>query len=233
MTSSYSIRSRAKLIVGIDYGTTYTGLSFAMSNASDFRDIVTWTAFPGSSSQMAAHAAKAPSTIAFADENDEYDNEDAWGYQVLPGTKSYTWTKLLLDQSALPSEYDDPGLKRTIGQGVLKLPRGKTAKDVVTAYLRGLKRMYDDAIAERFSKDQLASLAVDVWLTVPATWSDKAKFLTKQAALDAGFASRVSDRLMLIPEPEAAAHFTLKSSINQVQDFVEVRSTLESPDSID
>lgn len=44
---------------------------------------------------------------------------------------------------------------------------------------------------------------------MPATWSDRAKDLTKTAALTAGFASRRGDRMYLITEPEAAAVATL------------------------
>ena len=151
-------------------------------------------------------------------------DENAWGYQVESGMKTHSWTKLLLDDSALESEYDDPDLKKALGHGMMKLPRGMTAKDVATEYLRGMYGMYKSAVAENFGEEQLAHLPVDVWLTIPATWSEKAKLLTKAAALDAGFASGVGDRMMLIPEPEAAAHLALKSSIHHVQDLVEVRN---------
>lgn len=192
----------------------------AMSTATNFQDIRAWTAYPGASSHISEHCEKAPSWIALAKDNPELD-ENAWGYQVESGMKTYAWTKLLLDESALPSEYDDPDLKHAIGNGILKLPRGMTAKDVATEYLRGMNEMYNRAVAEKLGENH--RLAVDVWLTVPATWSEKAKLLTKAAALDAGFASRPGDRLMIIPEPEAAAHLALKSSIHHVQDLIEVR----------
>ncbi|KAM0425881.1 hypothetical protein ACHAPT_008819 [Fusarium lateritium] len=217
---SLSIRARTRLIVGIDYGTTYSGLSFAMSSASDFKEIRPWTAYPGSSTHRSDHCEKAPSLVAFAAENDELD-QDAWGYQVEPDMKTYAWTKLLLDGCARESEYDDPGLKKAIGSGIMKLPRGHTAKGIVTAYLRGLNTMYQDAVADKLGEGYLDNLPVDFWLTVPATWSDEAKQLTLDAARDAGFASRLHDRIRLISEPEAAAHLALKSSIHHVQDLIE------------
>ncbi|KAJ4213220.1 hypothetical protein NW759_011064 [Fusarium solani] len=217
-----SIRTRARLIVGIDYGTTYSGLSFAMSTATDFKDINAWTAYPGASSHQSEHCEKAPSLVSFDDENGGDSGRDLWGYQVEPDMKAYAWTKLLLDGSARASEYDDPGLKKAIGSGMMKLPQGRTAKEIVTTYLRGLNTMYQGVVTEKFGQAYFDNLPVDFWLTVPATWSDAAKQLTLEAARDAGFASRPHDRVRLITEPEAAAHLALRSSIHHVQDLIEV-----------
>jgi hypothetical protein len=53
---------------------------------------------------------------------------------------------------------------------------------------------------------------MDCWLTLLATWSDRAKAATKDAAERAGFGSRkaLGDRLFTIMEPEAAALTALK-----------------------
>jgi hypothetical protein len=55
---------------------------------------------------------------------------------------SYSWTKMLLDQKAVPTEYDDPDLMKAASNGLMKLPSGKTAKDVVTDYLKGMHKMF-------------------------------------------------------------------------------------------
>ncbi|KAM5349521.1 hypothetical protein ACJ41O_006026 [Fusarium nematophilum] len=216
---SLPARPRARLVVGIDYGTTYSGIGFARSTATDFHDIHVWTAYPGASSHRSEHCEKAPSWIAFASENDDL-TDNAWGYEVEPGMSICAWTKLLLDSTALSSEYDDPSLHNDANNGRMRLPPGETAKGVVTEYLRGIYRMYTQTMNEKFGERQLESLPVDIWLTVPATWSEKAKLMTRDAAADAGFASRPGDSLRLISEPEAAAHLALKSSIYHVQDLV-------------
>ncbi|KAF5981277.1 Hsp70 chaperone protein [Fusarium bulbicola] len=215
-----AVRNRTKLIVGIDYGTTYSGLSFALSNAADFKDIHPWTKYPGSSTHIAEHCHKAPSWVAFKDENPDLD-ENAWGYQIEPGMKTYAWTKLLLDDQALATEYDDPDLNKAAGNGLMRLPAGRTAKDVVTEYLKGMHSMYRKAVIEKIGEDILEEMPVDFWLTVPATWTERAKLITRAAALDAGFASRPIDRLSLITEPDAAAHMALKSSIHHVEDLID------------
>ncbi|KAK5996056.1 Heat shock 70 kDa 12B-like protein [Cladobotryum mycophilum] len=217
-----SITERTKLIVGIDYGTTYSGLSFAFSNAADFKDILPWTKYPGAFSHSAEHCVKAPTRVAFKDENSELD-ENAWGYQVEPGMKTYAWTKLLLDNT-LPTDYDDPDLYLSAGSELMRLPKGKSAKDVVTEYLKGMKQMFDSAAAEYAGAHSLDDLPIDFWLTVPASWSERAKLLTKKAAMDAGFGTRSIDRIMLISEPEAAAHLSLKSSLHRLETFVKPKT---------
>ncbi|RSL66600.1 hypothetical protein CEP54_003636 [Fusarium duplospermum] len=191
-----------------------------MSTTTEFRDIHPWTEYPGSTSCYAGHCEKVPSLVAFASDNEDLE-QDKWGYRVEPHMKACSWTKLLLDGSARASEYDDPKLKKAIRSGIMKLPPGRTAKEIVTIYFRGLNRLFEGAVAERLGAGSLDDLPVDFWFTVPATWSDKAKQLTLEAARDAGIASRPHDRIHLISEPEAAAHLALKSSIHFVQDLIE------------
>ncbi|CAG9945212.1 unnamed protein product [Clonostachys rosea f. rosea IK726] len=221
-----SLRNRQKLIVGIDYGTTFSGLSFALSNATAFRDIHPWTSYPGAPSHNAEHSVKAPTRVAFASENPDLD-DDAWGYQVEPGMKSYCWTKLLLDKDTLQSKYDDPSLAMeslslTHQNELMTLPEGKSAKDVVAQYLKGMYAMFEAAIIEKMGEDCVTGLPIDYWFTVPATWSERAKLLTKAAAQEAGFASKDIDRIMLIAEPEAAAQLALKSGLHDLESFVKV-----------
>lgn len=203
-------------------------MSFALSNAADFKDVFPWTKYPGAASHHAEHCVKAPTRIAFKDENRELD-ENAWGYQVEPGMHMYALTKLLLDASSLQSEYDDPNLYLATAGDMMRLPRGKSAKDVATEYLRGMRKMFDDAIVEKFGAQGLDGLPVEFWLTVPASWSEKAKLLTKAAAMDAGFAARPGDKIMLIAEPEAAAHYALKSNIHRLESFVQVSLSRSLP----
>lgn len=158
------------------------GLSFALSNAADFKDIFPWTKYPGASSHSAEHCVKAPTRIALKNENPELHG-NAWGYQIEPGMKIYALTKLLLDEPALLSDYDDPDLYLPSGGEMMQLPKGKSAKDVATEYLKGMHKMFEDARNEKLGAQELPT---DFWLTVPASWSERAKLLTKKAAMDAG-----------------------------------------------
>ncbi|KAM3510631.1 hypothetical protein MY11210_005716 [Beauveria gryllotalpidicola] len=209
-----------KLIVGLDYGTTYSGLGFALSTAADFKEIITWTKYPGAFSHSAEHSVKAPTRIAFAEENPDLGG-NAWGYQVEPGMRACALTKLLLDKSALLSDFDDCDVYDASTNDMMRLPKGKSAKDVATAYLRQMYNMFDNSKKELFGSMNLDELPIEFWLTVPASWSETAKLLTKTAAMEAGFGNRAIDRVMLISEPEAAAQYTLKSSFHRLEAFVQ------------
>ncbi|OAA77585.1 Hsp70 family protein [Akanthomyces lecanii RCEF 1005] len=214
-----SAGNQLKLIVGIDYGTTYSGISFALSNAADHKDVITWTKYPGAFSHSAEHCVKAPTRIALKEENADL-RISAWGYEVEPGMKSHSETKLLLDKSAQLCDFDDQNVYKYSTNGPMALPEGKTAKDVATEYLKQLYNMFEKSKHELFGSMNLDELPVDFWLTVPANWGEKAKILTKCAAMDAGFGRRLIDQIKLISEPEAAAHYTLKSSVHLLDTFV-------------
>ncbi|TLD31277.1 hypothetical protein PspLS_02168 [Pyricularia sp. CBS 133598] len=229
--SSSEPRKQVRLVLGLDFGTTFSDLAicFATSNTTDLQEIYTFTAWPSSCEQAGEHHVKTPSRIAYASENTGNNENDALtsdvtGYEVEAGYRSYSWFKLLLDGTAVSSEYDDPELKLGRSEGLMCLPGDKSAKEVTTDYLRGLYQICQERLNRTFGNGRLASqlrYPVDVWLTVPATWSDKAKLLTQQAAKDAGFASHPGDRMFLIPEPEAAALAALKSTLSKVDDLIQ------------
>jgi len=237
MAIPLQIRTRNKLLVGIDYGTTFSGLqpfqagenkltskgiSFVLTNAADFKDIKPWHVWPGGPSANSEYLQKAPSRIAYAAENDDLTH-NVWGYEVEPGLLSCSWTKLLLDKSAPATEYDDPDLMMAAADGLMRLPPGKTAKDVVTDYLRGMYKMFWRALKDTglLGDGELElPMPVEFWITVPATWSEEAKWATRSAAIAAGFGSRPGDEINLIPEPEAAAHLAFKDSLHHVDDLV-------------
>lgn len=131
-------------------------------------------------------------------------------------------TKLLLDKSALLSDFDDDGVYDASASHLMHLPPGKSAKFVATEYLRQIYNMFEKSKKELFGSMNLDELPVELWLTVPASWSETAKLLTKSAAQDAGFGQREIDQVMLISEPEAEAQYTLKSSFDRLESFVQV-----------
>lgn len=122
----------------------------------------------------------------------------------------YAWFKLKLDRTAA-TRYDDPSLKESEGPGVLRLPRGKSAREVCADYLKEVYRFTLQTLEQRHSPDLLRITPIEFWFTVPAIWSDSAKADTLTAARAAGFGERPHDNVFLIQEPEAAAIWTLKS----------------------
>lgn len=136
------------------------------------------------------------------------------------------WVKLRLDSKTNVSKYDDPRIVNGQGGGASKLPPGWRPARVVTEYLRGMRKMLWDGLIESLGEAQLRVMPIDVWVTVPAVWSDHAKLLTKTAAIKAGFASRPGDTIQLIAEPEAAAHISIRLKLGESEELVEAGTGL-------
>ncbi|EER40936.1 conserved hypothetical protein [Histoplasma capsulatum H143] len=228
---SLGLNSGNKIIVGVDYGTTFTGsvpspdiflvmvankrakgASYVSSRGKGLDDITVIDIWPGTSRDTTA-VVKAPSRIAYPDDNQRVSTK-RWGYQVLPGMTTFSWTKLLLDQNAPLSKYDDPGLEKASDIGILKLPEGKSATDVVSDYLSEVYHHILQRIGKQITEDTLRTTPLEFWFTVPAIWSDQAKNATVNAARQAGFGTRPNDEIFLISEPEAAAITSLKKYTN-------------------
>lgn len=102
-------------------------------------------------------------------------------------------------------QYDEPGLSANEGSGMLRLPRGKSARDVCADYLREIYRDILAHLNKKLGENVVDMLQMEFWFTVPAIWSDRAKEDTMAAAKAAGFGALEGDEINLISEPEAAA----------------------------
>jgi molecular chaperone DnaK (HSP70) len=212
--------SSSDLIIGIDFGTTYTGVAYAhtagiLGNAENMTTmdmkraaekihvIRTW---PNQSNYFAE---KTPSIIAY------HTSPPTWGAKVKAKDKPQVAHFKLGLQENLGEHYFKkslPNATPSILGGYLSnhnwrhedFPH-KEAVDYVGDYLKCvrdhvLKEILPSRYGEQFLKNQQTSYV----LTVPAIWSDKAKELTRKAAITAGIPAK---KLMLISEPEAAALF--------------------------
>ena len=201
------------------------GVSWVVSNKTEIEDVNIVQTWPGPSREM-DNTWKTPSRIAYGRENELNDN--AWGYQVTPGMKAYSWTKLLLDKKAAKSKFDDPFLTQIAGKGIMELPYGRNAQEVCRNFLTEVKKFVFARIEKELGADFINITPIECWLTVPAIWSDEAKYATRSAAIGAGFASREMDSINIIPEPEAAAISALKedtsaSTVNPIYVSIESR----------
>jgi hypothetical protein len=186
--------------VGASYVSTKSG--------NDLNDIAIISSWPGPARDMDT-VVKAPSRIAYIADNPSVQTR-RWGYQVQPGMTAYSWTKLLLDQDIPLTKYDDVTLEDASNSGILKLPEGKTAVEVVADYLSEVYQHILRTIAKQITEETLSITPLEFWFTVPAIWSDQAQSATRRAAQIAGFGSRSCDNIFMISEPEAAAITALR-----------------------
>lgn len=76
------------IIVGIEFGTTHSGIAFTWSNKIDKIKVITsWSADHHSNADME----KAPTAIAYGEKN-----SFSWGYAIRANDEQLKWFKLLL-----------------------------------------------------------------------------------------------------------------------------------------
>ena len=102
-------------------------------------------------------------------------------------------------------QLDEPALSANEGSGMLRLPRGKSARDVCADYLCEIYRDILAHLNKKLGEHVVSASRKEFWFTVPAIWSDRAREDTMAAAKAAGFGALPDDEINLITEPEAAA----------------------------
>ncbi|KAK0634988.1 hypothetical protein B0T17DRAFT_611924 [Bombardia bombarda] len=189
-----------RLIVGVDFGTTFSGVAAVYTSTPDDIEIIkTWPGGNGITSD------KVPTEISY--DRPATAAADAaptvkWGFQFKPEESRLRCIKLFLDRSQKLPFYVSP--LETAAQ----LKRfNKTVVDAVSDYLTQVHHHTMDTLTRRYGESFMASTKVDWVLTCPAVWSDAAKNTTLQAAERAG----MGDKIQMISEPEAAAVYTLKA----------------------
>ncbi|KAL2164318.1 hypothetical protein VTH06DRAFT_3534 [Thermothelomyces fergusii] len=210
MSGNKSAR-RLKIIVGVDYGTTFTGVSYVTSDKTSIDDIDVIRTWPGDGRPVEGNW-KTPTVIAYGAEN-RGARRNHWGYEVRRGMVSCSWTKLLLDGSAETAEFDDPSLRNAAGSALFHIPAGKNAQMVCQDFLTEVYRFVVGNIKMRITPEVFDMTPMECYLTVPAIWTDKARMATWEAAKAAGFASRPFDAIRMVPEPEAAAVAALRKDL--------------------
>ncbi|KAI5853264.1 hypothetical protein DFP73DRAFT_603959 [Morchella snyderi] len=183
------------LKVGIDFGTTYSGVAWAHTATPD--DINVIQKWPSGGNKTSG---KVPTELKYSP---EYPSGYKWGYEVADEIEKLVWIKLLLDPS------QDSFSDELLAQTKALMPPGKEPVDLMVDYLGGLKTYTRTVLEGHFGKDFLEITPIEYFLTVPAVWSDSAKAQTLYAAETLGLGTK--NNLRLISEPEAAAVYSLKA----------------------
>ncbi|OHF00673.1 hypothetical protein CORC01_03990 [Colletotrichum orchidophilum] len=190
--------SERKIIVGIDFGTTYSGVAWAETQRPDRRTaITTWpiskTIREGESSD------KVPTKLRYA------SDQVQWGFSIpvtAPQDEVVEWFKLDLDPSL-----------QSMGQSVSSEARGgRNVDKLVTDYISALGDHLLYTLKEKLGEQVVNTTPLEFVVTVPAIWSDLAKDKTKQACQRAAGLNTTTNAVApihLVSEPEAAAIYAL------------------------
>jgi molecular chaperone DnaK (HSP70) len=217
--------SKSKLVVAIDFGTTFTGVAYAHSTTNlltagstltpeQIRDKITvvrnWP------NVQSTYAEKVPSIVAY-----ENSRLIAWGARVKPTHSTQVSHFKLGLQDGARDHYGNSETDESSLGGFLLDPNWKhpllpdlRPLDYATDYLREVRKYIIDHVFPRdFGQSFLDHQQIKYVLTVPAIWNDKAKDLSRRAAVNAGF---TEDDLTMVTEPEAAALYcsTLCHEVN-------------------
>ncbi|RDA89231.1 hypothetical protein CP532_0588 [Ophiocordyceps camponoti-leonardi (nom. inval.)] len=185
------------IYVGLDFGTTYSGLAWAPSE-DDINVISSWKTFNSTHGDKK----KVLTTLLYGDDEDD-DQKLSWGYEISPKDVPLKWFKLLLiDDQDLP-----PHIRHSSHLKDAKLQMEKSNRHVVEVvgdYIKQLWKVSLEDIEYSMSKTELASMTFHLTVTVPAIWPLYARNRMQQALAHAGV---LSDKSVLgfVSEPEAAA----------------------------
>ena len=202
-----------ELVISIDFGTTYTGVAYVfLPSLSNRRgslsqaevqtildNLVVISRWPTYNTQTSA---KTPSALAY-----ENGQRIAWGGRVKSTHAIQVRHFKLGLQDDIKNRYngDAPVLLGDFLNNSNwrheQLP-DKSAWDYTVDYLTAVvSHVFSEVLPAHFGPRFLENQKKSYVLTVPAIWTDKAKDVTRRAAVKAGIPE---SKLVLVTEPEAA-----------------------------
>ncbi|KAJ4271772.1 hypothetical protein NW762_000478 [Fusarium torreyae] len=208
------------IVIGIDFGTTFSGVAWAYSKQPEEIEIVTsWD----SELHHCSDVEKAPTQLHY----DGNGGKVSWGYAIAPEKEPLKWFKLLLlDDRDLP-----PDVARSTQLQEARRLRNEANRDpieIIASFLRKLWNHSLESIERSVGPDLLKRSNFQVVITLPAIWPPYAQQKMKQAAQESGILDPRPDAgtttLRFVSEPEAAALATIKDLAQ--------RSTIEAGDTI-
>ncbi|KAI0198444.1 hypothetical protein F4808DRAFT_451975 [Astrocystis sublimbata] len=193
-----STRSKSTLVIGIDFGTTYTGVSwlFFKENApvKDPEVVTHWLSALSNNNDRT----KVPSKIHYNEETGEVQ----WGYNIPTDVQSIQWFKLLLlDSEDLPATLQNSTHIQAARDKLKNL--GKTAVEVIGDYLKVLWKHIIAEIQDEKGRSMINGTPYHVILSAAERAGILEDRIAGKTALD------------FISEPEAAALATLPELDNR------------------
>ncbi|KAG5953321.1 hypothetical protein E4U53_006055 [Claviceps sorghi] len=201
-----TMESEEKLVIALDFGTTYSGVAFCFANQTDAKPVAIMN-WPGN---RGLFVPKIPTII-------EYSKEETksfkWGASADKLNDAVIAIKLLLDpDQERPVYLPSKNIKNELSC-LPKKPFQIAADFIGAIYEHALKE-----ISKTVPKAYMDICEKEFVLSVPAVWSDAAKNATLKAAELAGISP-----VTIVKEPEAAALYSIKSldfSIKKKDAFV-------------
>ncbi|KAF8253057.1 hypothetical protein K440DRAFT_274852 [Wilcoxina mikolae CBS 423.85] len=205
---------KPELVIGIDFGTTHSGVSWAINDRRKEVHIIENWPDPQARNRT-SH--KVPSAVTY----NVHDPSKliSWGFPAIrrqgPGdgreSEPFTWFKLLLQEpESMPGTESDSELG-TLSR--LMREHGKTVQDITVDYLRCIWGYTKEQLNAILNEDFQETYHMRVILTIPAVWTPNTIIMMKELAVKAGLPTSTD----LLPEPEAAAVAVLKVTTERAE----------------
>ncbi|KAI0112375.1 hypothetical protein GGR51DRAFT_568510 [Nemania sp. FL0031] len=205
----------ATLVVGIDFGTTFSGVSWLIHRAGSppgQPEIISLWQTSTDNRRKNSDSQKVPSKIYY-----DKDGSLSWGFKIPAGVEAIEWFKLLLlNNNDLQDHLQESSHLHDAQQSLRRL--GQSPVQLVADYLKVLWDHALGQICNAKGQDLINGMPFYIVLTVPAIWTDYARDRMRQAA---GLAGILKPRLAgdtilsFVSEPEAAAIATMPEVENR------------------
>ncbi|KAI0814498.1 hypothetical protein GGR55DRAFT_700775 [Xylaria sp. FL0064] len=204
---SSRIDGNGVIVIGIDFGTTFTGVAYSYFKAGNNGPSDTTpqpiTLWPSGANEAESDTPKVPSCISYSRGGTIH-----WGHQVGDKEAGISWSKLLLlDDADLQLH-----LKNSDHIKQARMNVEATGKDVVTIISKFLEKVWNhalEAITRARGQQFISTHPFHVVATVPAIWQDYAVQQMELALRKAGILSKrpgcAETTFTFVSEPEAAA----------------------------
>ncbi|KAG6116280.1 hypothetical protein E4U14_000333 [Claviceps sp. LM454 group G7] len=183
-----------KVIIALDFGTTYSGVAYCFANQTNAKPIAIMK-WPGN------RGISAPKISTIIEYTEEDPKGFRWGASVNKLNGGIVAIKLLLDPKQqrplyLPAKHVEEELK--------SLP--KSPLEIAADFIGAIYAHALEDISSSVPKAYMDMCHKEFVLSVPAVWSDAAKNATLKAAELAGIKP-----VTVVKEPEAAALYSIKT----------------------
>ncbi|RPB02320.1 hypothetical protein L873DRAFT_1841843 [Choiromyces venosus 120613-1] len=189
-----------RIVVAIDFGTTFSGAAFAYIDAPRQREVI--------SSWLSGGNLTTDKVLSEICYDEKAPNGYRWGLNINPQDERHRWFKLKLGPSQAtkaPIIAED-----TLSGGEIKqIDSDVDPITCATDFLTALRKHIMETLLTRYGGEFMEGTLIEYILTVPAVWPDKARDTTVECAKRAGMDS--SYAISCVSEPEAAAIYCLFS----------------------
>ena len=213
--------SKPRVVVGLDFGTTFSGFAFA--HITDPEKVYTFFEYPKAGGGEKPYCKTL--TASYYKNNGGTWQFRSWGY---PARAEYGHDLLAKRKHRMSGPSNDP-LQPSVGSYFVKFklhlankdlgasiaqefPPGLTVNILITDYLREMGALILKTLQDHYG-GQLTKQAIQWCVTVPSIWDNAAKAVMKTCMTSAGLVDGVDGSrhpLIMVLEPEAASFFCHK-----------------------